>query len=307
MTAYITHPDCLLHEMLPGHPECPERLHAIEDRLKAAGIMDYLHLHEAPHAERQHLARVHTARYLDEIFASAPSEGFAVLDPDTAMNPHTLNAALRAAGALVLATDLVISGRERNAFCSVRPPGHHAERDRAMGFCFFNNVAVGVAHALEQHHLERVAIIDFDVHHGNGTEDIFADEPRVLLCSSFQYPFYPFKAGATVPGHLINVPLRAGTGGEGFRKAVSEAWFPEIEAFRPQMFFFSAGFDGHREDPLASLELVEDDYLWITKSIMHYALEYAESRIVSTLEGGYALSALGRSATQHVRTLLGIA
>lgn len=306
MTAFITHPECLKHEMLPGHPESPARLYAIEDRLRAAGIMDYLHHYEAPRAERSQLARAHTQRHVDEMFASAPKEGLTVIDPDTAMNPHTLEAALRAAGALVLATDLVVTGRERNAFCSVRPPGHHAERDQAMGFCFFNNVAVGVAHALSQHGLERAAIIDFDVHHGNGTEDIFVDEPRVLVCSSFQYPLYPYRARESIPGRLINVRLPPGADGHAFRDAVTEAWFPAIEAFKPQIFFISAGFDAHREDPLASLGFVESDYVWITKSVMHYANEYAHSRVISSLEGGYALSALGRSAAAHVRTLLGI-
>jgi acetoin utilization deacetylase AcuC-like enzyme len=306
MTAYITHRDCLTHEMLPDHPECPGRLHAIEDRLKAAGIMDYLHQYDAPKATREQLARAHTMRHVEEIFAAAPRSGLVRIDPDTAMNPYTLDAALHAAGAVVLATDLVIEGRERNAFCNVRPPGHHAERDCAMGFCFFNNVAVGVLHALDAHNLERVALVDFDVHHGNGSEDIFDGDPRVLLCSSFQHPLYPYRAGPSISGQRVNVPLPAGAGGPEFRAALSEQWFPAIEAFAPQMIFISAGFDAHREDPLASLNLVESDYAWVTKAIMHLASEFAADRIVSTLEGGYALSALGRSATAHVRTLLGL-
>jgi acetoin utilization deacetylase AcuC-like enzyme len=306
MTAFITHPACLEHVMSPDHPESPARLHAIEDRLRAAGIMDYLHAYEAPRATREQLARAHTQRHIDSIFHAAPSDGIVRIDPDTALNPHTLEAALRAAGAAVLATDLVINGKERNAFCSVRPPGHHAERDRAMGFCFFNNVAVGIMHALEAHNLNRVALVDFDVHHGNGSEDILADDPRVLMCSTFQYPLYPFKARPSVPGRLINVALPAGTDGSAFREAVREEWLPQLEAFKPQMIFVSAGFDAHREDPLASLNLVEADYGWVTKQIMHIANEYAGNRIVSTLEGGYALSALGRSATVHIRTLLGV-
>jgi acetoin utilization deacetylase AcuC-like enzyme len=240
------------------------------------------------------------------VFAAAPTEGTIRIDPDTAMNPYTLDAALHAAGALVLATDLVVGGRERNAFCNVRPPGHHAEHDQPMGFCFFNNVAVGVMHALESHHLERVAVLDFDVHHGNGTEDILRDDPRVLMCSTFQHPLYPFKAGRSIPGRLINVPLEAGANGAAFREAVATAWLPALNGFRPQMIFISAGFDAHREDPLANLNLVEADYLWVTKQAMHVASEWAGDRIVSTLEGGYALSALGRSATTHIRTLLGI-
>ncbi|MCG3201002.1 MAG: Histone deacetylase-like amidohydrolase [Gammaproteobacteria bacterium] len=306
MTAFISHSDCLKHEMLPEHPECPGRLHAIEDRLKAAGIMDYLHQYTAPKATREQLARAHSMRHVAEIFAAAPRSGLVRIDPDTAMDPHTLDASLHAAGALVLAADLVIEGRERNAFCSVRPPGHHAERDRAMGFCFFNNVAVGILHALDAHGLQRVALVDFDVHHGNGSEDIFNGDPRVLLCSSFQHPLYPYRAGPSIPGRRVNVPLPAGAGGREFRAALSEQWLPAIEAFEPQMIFISAGFDAHREDPLASLNLVESDYVWVTKAIMHLAGEFAAGRIVSTLEGGYALSALGRSATAHVRTLLGL-
>jgi acetoin utilization deacetylase AcuC-like enzyme len=306
MTAFISHSDCLRHEMLPEHPECPGRLHAIADRLKAAGIMDYLHQYDAPKATREQLARAHSMRHVAEIFAAAPQSGLVRIDPDTAMDPHTLDAALHAAGALVLATDLVTEGRERNAFCNVRPPGHHAERDRAMGFCFFNNVAVGILHALDAHNLQRVALVDFDVHHGNGSEDIFDGDPRVLLCSSFQHPLYPYRAGPSIPGQRVNVPLPAGAGGREFRAALSEQWFPAIEAFQPQMIFISAGFDAHREDPLANLNLVESDYVWVTKAIMHLASEFAADRIVSTLEGGYALSALGRSATAHVRTLLGL-
>ncbi len=306
MTAFISHSDCLKHEMLPDHPECPGRLHAIEDRLKAAGIMDYLHQYGAPKATAEQLARAHSMRHVEEILAAAPQSGLVRIDPDTAMAPHTLDAALHAAGALVLATDLVLAGRERNAFCSVRPPGHHAERDRAMGFCFFNNVAVGILHALDAHGLQRVALVDFDVHHGNGSEDIFNGDPRVLLCSSFQHPLYPYRAGPSIPGQRVNVPLPAGAGGREFRAALSEQWFPAIAAFKPQMIYISAGFDAHREDPLASLNLVESDYVWVTKEIMHLAGEFAAGRIVSTLEGGYALSALGRSATAHVRTLLGL-
>lgn len=304
MSAYITHADCLRHEMVPGHPECPERISTIESHLSEAGLLDRLHRYEAPRAEKKHLAPVHTARHIDAITNNAPARGLAVIDPDTAMNPHTLDAALRAAGALVLATDLVISGRERTAFCNVRPPGHHAERDQAMGFCFFNNVAVGVAHALDACRLKRVAVVDFDVHHGNGTEDIFVNDERVMVCSSFQFPLYPYKAGTSVPGHLLNVRLPAGAGGKEFRAAIAEAWFPEIEAFRPELFFFSAGFDAHREDPLAGLNFVEDDYAWITGAIRRYAHEYAGGRMVSTLEGGYALPALGRSAVAHVQALL---
>ncbi|RMD69569.1 MAG: histone deacetylase family protein, partial [Gammaproteobacteria bacterium] len=226
-------------------------------------------------------------------------EGMVILDPDTAMNPHSLKAALRAAGAVVHAVEAVVEGKIKNAFCNVRPPGHHAERARAMGFCIFNNAAVGAAHALSMG-LSRVAICDFDVHHGNGTEDIFRDEPRVLLCSTFQHPFYPFKGADTRSAHIVNVPLPAGTGSEGFREAVKEHWLPALEAFRPEMLLFSAGFDAHRDDPLAGLSLVEEDYAWVTEAILPFSGKGA----VSTLEGGYNLKALGKSAAAHIRMLL---
>ena len=306
MTAYITHNDCLQHEMVPGHPECPARMHAIEDRLHAAGVFHFLHYHEAPKATVEQLARVHDRRHIEELIAASPRSGLLHIDGDTSLNPHSIDAALRAAGANVLATDLVIEGKVRNAFCNVRPPGHHAEYHRAMGFYLFNNVAVGAAHAIERHGLARVAIVDFDVHHGNGTEDIFLDDRRVMVCSSFQHPFYPYSDAESVAGHLIKVPLAAGSGGAEFRRAITESWLPELEAFQPQMIFVSAGFDAHREDYLAHLNLVEDDYVWITEMIKGVADRYAGGRIVSTLEGGYALSALGRSATVHIKTLLGI-
>jgi acetoin utilization deacetylase AcuC-like enzyme len=305
-TAYISHPACLLHDMGRGHPECPARIKAIEDQLIASGIHPFLQHHEAPRATREQLARVHSAAYIDAIEAARPAGGLAMLDPDTWMNPHTWEAALRAAGALVLATDLVIQGKAENAFCNVRPPGHHATRHQAMGFCFFNNVAVGVAHALEQHGLERVAIVDFDVHHGNGTEDIFGNNPRVMLCSSFQHPYYPYSGVDTVSEHIIPAPLPAYTDGAGFRAAVTEKFLPALNRFQPQMIFVSAGFDAHREDELASLKLVEADYAWVTQEIKKVAATHASGRIVSTLEGGYALGALGRSATAHIRVLCDI-
>ena len=288
------------------HPECPERLTAIDDRLIAAGLAPLLAHYSAPAAAPEQLRRVHEAGYIDAIYQAAPQHGYASLDPDTAMNPHSLVAALHAAGAAVLATDLVVTGEVENAFCSVRPPGHHATRNRAMGFCLFNNVAVGAAHALEQHGLARVAILDFDVHHGNGTEDIFRDDPRVMLCSTFQHPFYPFSGADCSVGHIVNVPLPAGTGGAAFRQAVMEHWVPAMERFKPEMLFISAGFDAHREDEMAFLNLVEADYVWVTRLIKSFASQYAGGRVVSTLEGGYCLDALGRSATEHIRVLAGL-
>jgi acetoin utilization deacetylase AcuC-like enzyme len=304
-TAFITHPACLKHDMGSFHPESPARLYAIEDQLIASGLDALLQRHEAPRATREQLARVHSESYLDTIEAASPTTGLAYLDPDTSMNPFTLEAALRASGAVVLATDLVLGGKVENAFCSIRPPGHHATRDRAMGFCIFNNVAVGVAHALEAHGLKRVAIADFDVHHGNGTEAIFKDEPRVLLCSTFQYPFYPFHQTLGISEHLVDVPLPAGTGGDGFRDAVHRDWVPAIEAFEPEMLFVSAGFDAHREDDMAGLALVEADYAWVTEELKRLARKWADGRIVSVLEGGYALSALGRSVAAHIKVLCG--
>ena len=306
-TLFITHPDCQLHEMGTHHPECPARLSAIEDQLIASGVMDHLQRVDAPRATREQLLRVHDAGYVDAIEADSPSQGWVQLDPDTAMNPHTLDAALRAAGAAALATDRVIAGAAENAFCSVRPPGHHALRNRAMGFCVFNNVAVAAAHALEHHALERVVIVDFDVHHGNGTEAMFEDDPRVLMVSTFQHPFYPYSGVDGRSARMVNIPLAAYSGGKEFRAAVDTHWMPALEAFEPQMLFISAGFDAHREDELAMLNLVEADYAWVTEKLKAAAARHAGGRIVSMLEGGYALSALGRSAVAHLRVLAGLA
>jgi acetoin utilization deacetylase AcuC-like enzyme len=302
-TAYLTHPSYLLHDMGSWHPESPLRLRAIDDRLHAAHLYDFLAHHEALPVTREQLLRVHDASYIDTIEAASPSEGTRALDPDTSMNPHTLEAALHAAGGAVMAVDLVMRGEVASAFVACRPPGHHATRNRAMGFCLLNNVAVAAAHALAQYHLERVAIVDFDVHHGNGTEDIFKDEPRVMLCSTFQHPFYPHCGADTVSDHIVNVPLPAGTAGPAYREAFSAQILPQLDAFRPQMLFCSAGFDGHREDEMAQFGLVEADYVWITEQVMDVAAHHAEGRIVSVLEGGYDLSALGRSVAAHVKTL----
>ena len=303
--AYISHRDCALHDMGDGHPECPARLAAINDRLISSGLEFALRQFEAPLATREQLAQVHDPDYIDGIFDEAPREGFLRLDADTGMMPHSLTAALRAAGAAVLAVELVMRGEVRAAFCGVRPPGHHAERRRAMGFCIFNNVAVAAAHALAQYGLERVAIVDFDVHHGNGTEDIFRRDPRVLFCSTFQHPFYPFSGTDTVSEHIVNLPLQAGGGGEQFRSAVERGWLPALHAFRPQLLLISAGFDAHAEDEMGNLRLREPDYAWVTDQLRALADEHSGGRIVSVLEGGYALSALGRSVAVHLDALLG--
>ena len=287
-----------------GHPECPERLTAIGDRLIASGLDALVVHHTSEPASDETLARVHRRDYIDAIVRAAPKNGYAWLDPDTALNPQSLTAARHAAGAVVQAVDLIMAGECRNAFCAVRPPGHHAERARAMGFCMFNNVAVGAAHALEAHGLERVAIVDFDVHHGNGTEDIFSDDPRVLMVSTFQYPLYPYSGIDNPAPNMVNVPLSPGSGGRELRDAVQERWLPALEAHRPQMILFSAGFDAHHEDPLANLAFTEDDYAWVTREMIAVAKRCGHGRIVSTLEGGYALSALGRSAVAHLRELV---
>jgi acetoin utilization deacetylase AcuC-like enzyme len=303
-TAYITHPACLLHDMGPHHPESPDRLRAIADRLIAAGVDGHLLHREAPTVTREQLGRVHGDAYLEALEAASPEHGLAYLDPDTALCPDSLVAARHAAGAAVHAVDLVMAGECSTAFCAVRPPGHHAERDRAMGFCVYNTVAVAAAHALEAHGLERVAIADFDVHHGNGTEEIFAGDPRVLMVGTFQHPLYPYSGVKPLGPNMRNVPLDPGADGEALRAAVRDHWLPALEAHRPQLLLVSAGFDAHREDPLASLAFTEADYAWVTRELMEVARRHAQGRIVSTLEGGYALSALGRSVAEHVRVLV---
>ena len=304
LTAYITHPSSLRHEMGAGHPECPERISAIQDHLLMRGLLDLMPPYEAPAATREQLMRVHDTLYIAEIGAASPTHGYRQIDPDTAMNPYTLNAAYHAAGAAVLGAELVVSGRATNAFCNVRPPGHHAGRAAAMGFCFFNNVAVGIAHALETLGIERVALADFDVHHGNGSEDIFAGDERVLMVSTFQQGLYPFLGEESLGPNMVNIPLAARSGGEAMRAAVTDHWLPALEAFRPQMLFISAGFDAHREDDMANLGWVESDYAWITRQLKDMADRHCGGRIVSTLEGGYDLSALPRSVAAHVRVLL---
>jgi acetoin utilization deacetylase AcuC-like enzyme len=306
LPAYITHDDYSLHEMGSYHPEAPERLAAIKDHLLIKGLLDYMQSYEAPLATEAQLARAHTLSYVREIMARAPSSGYVQIDPDTSMNPHSARAALRAAGAAVLATDLVLGGKAPTAFCNVRPPGHHAGRASAAGFCFFNNVAVGIRHALEVHSLERVALIDFDVHHGNGSEDILFDDPRVLMCSTFEEELYPFSGSQPRGPHMLNIGLAPRSDGEAFRNAVNAYWMPALETFKPQMLFISAGFDAHREDEMSTLRLVEADYEWVTQQVMQVAHRHAQGRVVSCLEGGYELSALARSVAVHVKVLMGI-
>jgi acetoin utilization deacetylase AcuC-like enzyme len=304
-TAYITHEDCLRHDGGAGHPEMAARIGAIEDRLIATGLIDLLRHHAAPEISREQLSHIHSAAYLDYIESVAPSDGYVRLDPDTVMSPETLTAARRAAGAAVHAVDLVMRGEADNAFCCVRPPGHHAERSRAMGFCFFNNIAAGAAHALDGHGLSKVAILDFDVHHGNGTEDIFIDDDRVLFCSTFQHPYFPFTPLLPNSDRRVSVPLDAGTGGAAVRAAVTEQWLPALERFRPEMVFVSAGFDAHRDDDMADLNFLDADYRWVSEQILDVADRFAGGRIVSTLEGGYELNSLARCVESHLRVLMG--
>ena len=305
--AWITHAACRGHEMGPGHPECPERLDAISDHLLSTGLMQLLIPYDAPEATREQLQRAHTALHVSNMFSSAPAEGYVPLDPDTSMCPGTLAAALHAAGAAVLATDLVLRGEVARAFCAVRPPGHHATREAAMGFCVFNNVAVGIRHALDVHGLERVALVDFDVHHGNGSEDILANDARVLMVSTFEGELYPFSGETPLGSNMANVPLPRGATGEALQEAFDYVWRPRIDEFRPEMIFVSAGFDAHRADEMAHLRWIEDDYRWITRRIVESAERHCEGRVVSCLEGGYHLFHLARSVAAHVRELSGAA
>jgi acetoin utilization deacetylase AcuC-like enzyme len=311
-TGYFSHPDCHKHEMGQGHPECPERLDAIEDRLLITGVSDALERREAPLAPLADIVLAHSLQHVDALQAAsdrlhedhaAHGRNYAQLDPDTAMNTDSWDAIRRSAGAALAAVDAVMAGELENAFCAVRPPGHHACRDQAMGFCFFNNVAIAARYALERHGLKRVAIVDFDVHHGNGTEDIVAGDDRILMVSFYQHPFYPHSGFHSDAANLVNLPVPAYTKGQTIRAKIEASWLPRLEAFKPELILISAGFDAHREDDLGQLGLVEADYAWITRRIKEVAARHANKRIVSSLEGGYNLSALGRSVEAHLRVL----
>lgn len=301
--------------MGPGHPECPERLDAIADRLLVTGVRDALDQREAPAASLADIELAHDRMHVaalrglsdglkEEILAGGPAH--AQIDPDTAMNVHTWDAALHAAGAALAATDAVLAGELENAFCAVRPPGHHACRNKSMGFCFFNNVAIGAKYALERHGLKRVAIVDFDVHHGNGTEDILSGDDRVLMVGFFQHPFYPYSGTEFPADNMVNLPVPAYTRGMAIRELVDVAWLPRLDAFKPELIFMSAGFDAHRDDDMGQLGLTEQDYAWITWRIKEVARRHANGRIVSCLEGGYNLDALARSVEAHLRVLADI-
>jgi acetoin utilization deacetylase AcuC-like enzyme len=314
-TGYYTHRDCRLHEMGRGHPECPERLDAIHDHMIASGLMDVIDARQAPLASTADLelahSRTHVAavrglheRLAEEQLAGGPDHVY--IDPDTAMNTQSWNAALRAAGAAVAAVDAIMAGELINAFCSVRPPGHHAMRERAMGFCLFNNIAIAAKHALDRHGLKRVAVIDFDVHHGNGTEDILSGDQRALMVGIFQHPFYPYSGSESAASNMLNIPVDAYTQGAAVRELFADELIPRLDDFRPEFVFISAGFDAHRDDELGQLGLVEQDYAWLTQEIMGVANRHAQGRIVSCLEGGYNLPALARSVQAHVRELSGV-
>jgi len=305
-TAYITHPACQKHDTGPAHPECASRLYAIEDRLIATGLRDVLRCVDAPEVTAEQLLKAHTLEHVEIVAGMIPVEGYARLDPDTIVSPESLVAAYRAAGAVVAAVDMVMAGEVESAFCCVRPPGHHAESNRAMGFCLFNNIAVGAAHALDVHGVEKVVILDFDVHQGNGTEEIFADDSRVLFCSTFQHPFYPFTPVPPNSANRVNVPLDATARSDEFRKAVTDHWLPAIEAFEPQLVFVSAGFDAHIDDEMSHVSLTDADYRWVSEQIVDAAAGPAQGRIVSSLEGGYELKSLARCVESHVRILAGV-
>ena len=312
-TGYYIHRDCKLHDMGAGHPECPERIDAIEDRLLMTGVSDVLDRREPQPANlaeiklahrRLHIASIRgMSDWLHEDDVAAGEPQHFSLDTDTSMNSHTYRAALLSAGAAVQATDAVLAGELENAFCCIRPPGHHACGDKAMGFCFFNNVAIAAKYAVARHPLERVAIIDFDAHHGNGTEDIVAGDERILMVSFYQHPFYPEDWPMRQADNLLNMPVPAYTKGMDIRELVEQAWIPRLDAFRPELIFISAGFDAHREDDMGQLGLTESDYQWITQRIKEVAWRHCQGRIVSCLEGGYNLESLARSVEAHVRVL----
>ncbi|KAA0013507.1 histone deacetylase family protein [Billgrantia pellis] len=306
ITAFISHPNCDLHHMGPEHPESPLRLEAIRARLALSGLLQQTMQSEARPATEEELSRVHPLRHLRALDKCVPESGIVALDSDTLMNPDSLEAARIAAGAVIRGIDQVYRSQADNVFCAVRPPGHHAETTDAMGFCFYNNIAVGAAHARARYGVKRIAILDFDVHQCNGTIDIFKDDPDTLICTSYQFPFYPWRYLRSEWQNVINTPLEAGTDGPVFRRAIEDDWLPALHAFKPELVLVSAGFDAHRADPMAELCLEDEDYYWVTRLALDIAALYADNRLVSVLEGGYDLDALGRSAEAHVKALLGL-
>lgn len=303
-TAFISHPDTLLHVMDGSHPESPARITAIKNALVKKGLFQKLDSYEATAATPRELKRVHSDDYINKIYALSPKAGLVRLDPDTAMGPMSLSAALYASGAVIHATDLVMRKLANNAFCCIRPPGHHAGRANSAGFCIFNHVAVGVAHAFEKYGIKRAAIIDFDVHHGDGTEDIFKHDRRVLLCSTFQHPFYPHRGAETRSDTMLNMPLPAKSGRHAFEQVFIQEFLPALHRFKPEIIYISAGFDAHADDPLADMALRDEDYSWMTHLIKKVAEQHAQGRIISSLEGGYHLTSLGNAVCSHIEALL---
>jgi acetoin utilization deacetylase AcuC-like enzyme len=301
-TALVTHQACLAHEPPPGHPERPARLQAVLESLQGNEFCT-LRREKAPRARLGALARIHSRSYIKQLFEKIPDSGFAMVDSDTGVSPGSREAALRAAGAVIRAVDLIMEGEVDNAFCAVRPPGHHAEAARAMGFCLFNNVAVGVAHARAAYGLQRIAVIDFDVHHGNGTQALFAADPGIFYGSTHQSPLYPGTGKEAGSGHIVNRPLDPGAAGPSFRHAFADI-VEALRRFEPEFLFISAGFDAHRDDPLAQLKLEDADFAWATEQVCAVADEFCQGRVVSVLEGGYDLPSLARSARAHVQALM---
>jgi acetoin utilization deacetylase AcuC-like enzyme len=304
-TWLVTHPDCSDHQPGPGHPESPQRLSAVLQALSEASF-GALVRQQAPLAGRGDLVRVHEPSFVDRVLASVPASGQRARDPDTELSPASGKAAMRAVGAMTAAIDAVASGTARNAFCAVRPPGHHAEPGRAMGFCLFNAIAIGARHAQAVHGLAKIALVDFDVHHGNGTQAVAEKDATVFYASSHQYPLYPGTgaAGETGLGNIVNAPLPAGADGEAFRRAFERRILPALDAFAPELLLVSAGFDAHRADPLAGLELEEKDFSWVTSRLVEIANRHCGGKLVSILEGGYDRRALAASAAAHVAALM---
>ncbi len=301
----ISHHDCINHNMGDEHPESPARLAAIQDQLISSGLEYAVRQFDADPIDRNLLELAHDKSYVDSIFKHSPKEGSYQLDSDTIMNPHSLNAALLAAGAAINAVDMVMQDKLTSVFCATRPPGHHAERDKSMGFCIFNNVAIAALYAQKKYQLDRVAVLDFDVHHGNGTENILTDKKGFLFCSIFQHPFYPHSGTGEHPQHIINTPLDATASSDEFRNAVVENWLPAVKKFKPQLILISAGFDAHAEDDMSQIRLYEQDYRWVSEEIKKLANQFCSGRTVSVLEGGYSLGALGRSVVAHINGLIG--
>lgn len=306
ITAYLTHPDCSLHHMGPEHPENPQRLEAIRARLALSGLLQQTMQADAKEADDAALNRVHARRHLDALSKCLPEQGIVSLDGDTLMNPDSLKAARFAAGAVVKGVDQVFKRQADNVFCAIRPPGHHAEAAEAMGFCFYNNIAVGAAYARERYGAQRIAILDFDVHQCNGTIDIFKNDPDILICTSFQYPFYPWRYLRSEWQNVVNTPLEVGTQGSEFRRLIESQWLPALHRFKPDLVMISAGFDAHRDDPMGDVCLADEDFYWVTHMAMEIATLYADNRLVSSLEGGYNPTSLASGVEAHLRALLGL-